>query len=353
MKSLLLITLLAVLSGTPFAGIVSVDKMVHDWGDVTVNDGPLECTFKIKNISNKQQTITNVTKTCGCTKVSWSREAINPGEEGVINVTYSNDEGAFAFDKTLSVFFKGIKRPLLLHIRGDVHSAKLPLDETYPIHFEGIGLKKNNIKAGNLLQGESASTELTVANISGRDLVLSWEDVSPFLSITPSTLKIEKDKTGSVHVTVDASRTLWGKNFYTATPVVNGKKTAGKVEFYAITRENFSSWTQKQLDNAPAAESETAIDPTPAARGEKMYASFIVKNTGKSPLVIYRTDYDPSQLKCTKSAEQIELGDQAEFSFEVLTENFEKDSDNYSIATLYTNDPAHPMVHLYIQIIIL
>lgn len=353
MKSLLLVTLLAVLSGTPFAGIVSVDKMVHDWGDVTVNDGPLECTFKIKNISSKEQLITNVTKTCGCTKVSWSQEAIKPGEEGYVKAIYSNDEGAFAFDKTISVFFKGVKRPLLLHIRGDVHSRRLPLSETYPIHFEGIGLKKNNIKIGNVLQGESAGTELTVANISGSDLTLSWDDMSPYLSITPTTLKIEKDKTASFHVSVDASRTLWGKNIYTASPLVNGKKAAEQVQFYAITRENFSSWSQKQIDNAPVAESETILDTTPSQKGEKMQATFAVKNSGKSPLVIYRTDYDPSQIKCTKSAERIEVGGQAEFSFEVLTENFEKDSDNYSIVTLYTNDPQHPMVHLYIQIIIL
>ena len=353
MKNLLSIALILLFSGTPFAGIVSVDKTVHDWGDVTVSDGPLDCTFTVKNISGKPQTIKSVTKTCGCTKVSWTTGPIAPGATGTVKATYSNEDGPYPFDKTLNVFFEGVKKPLVLHIRGDVHKVKLPLSETYPLHYEGIGLKKNNIKIGNLLQGESAGTELTVANVTDGRIRLAWKNLSPFLTITPATTVIEAGQTASVHVSVEASRTLWGKNTYTATPVVNGKSAAEKVEFYAVTRENFASWSREQIDAAPVADSRMTLDPGSKVKGEKMEAAFEVSNSGKSPLLIYKVDFDSTQLKCTRSAGSIAPGSQAEFRFEVLTEAFEKDSDNYAVATLYTNDPSHPMVHLYIQIIIL
>ncbi len=353
MKTLLLLTLLSVFYGTPFAGIVSVDKMVHDWGDVTVSDGALNCTFTIKNISGQSQKILSVNKTCGCTKVSWTKEAIEPQGYGYIYVTYANDDGAFAFDKTLNVYFDGVKKPLILHIKGDVHEKKLPVSETYPLHFEGIGIKKNNIKVGNVLQGESVSTEFMVANVSDKEATLSWTGVSKFLHISPDKIHLKPGETASVHATVDASRTLWGKNFYFARPVVNGKTASGEVNFYAVTRENFASWTTEQLQNAPAADYETIQETTPAAKGEKMEARFEVSNSGRAQLVIYKTEYDSAQLSCTKKAEKIDAGQKAEFHFEVKTEAFEKDSDNYSVATLYTNDPQHPMLHLYIPIIVL
>ena len=353
MKTLLLFTLLSVFYGTPFAGIVSVDKTVHDWGDVTVSDGPLDCTFTIKNITARSQKILSVNKTCGCTKVSWTKEPIEPSGYGYIHVTYANDDGAFAFDKTLNVHFDGVKKPLVLHIKGDVHERKLPVSETYPIHFEGIGIKKNNIKVGNVLQGESVGTEFMVANVSDREATLSWTGISGFLHIFPDRTVLKPGGTASVHVAVDASRTLWGKNFYSATPVVNGKAASGELRFYAVTRENFASWTPEQLQDAPAADYETILEAAPAPKGEKMEARFEVSNSGRTPLVIYKTEYDPAQLSCTKEAEKIDPGQKAEFRFEVKTEAFEKDSDNYSVATLYPNDPQHPMLHLYIPIIVL
>ena len=52
-----------------FGGIVSVDKTVHDWGDVTVKDGPLSCSFTVTNISNEPVMIRTVASSCGCTGV--------------------------------------------------------------------------------------------------------------------------------------------------------------------------------------------------------------------------------------------------------------------------------------------
>ena len=50
-----------------FGGIVSIDKTVHDWGDVTVKDGPLSCSFTVTNISAEPVVIRTVAQTyCVC-----------------------------------------------------------------------------------------------------------------------------------------------------------------------------------------------------------------------------------------------------------------------------------------------
>ena len=111
--------------------IISWDKTVHDFGDVSVNDGPLVCTFTLTNNGKEPIAIFEVVSSCGCTDVKWTREPIQPGKSGTISATYKNEDGAIPFDKTLTVYVSGVKRPVVLRLRGVVHEKKKSLSELY------------------------------------------------------------------------------------------------------------------------------------------------------------------------------------------------------------------------------
>ena len=99
------------------AGIAEFDKTVHDFGDVMISDGPLSCTFNVKNISAKPMLIHSVVTSCGCTGVKWTREPVMPGESGSISAVYTNDEGPYPFDKSLTVYISGIVKTVIIRIR--------------------------------------------------------------------------------------------------------------------------------------------------------------------------------------------------------------------------------------------
>ena len=130
MKRILLITAALLLSGAAafaqkdFGGVASFDRTVHDFGKVNTRDGAVSCSFKVKNISESTMNIFAVTTTCGCTSTTWTRTDIAPGEEGTIEVTYTNDEGPYPFDKTLSVYLSGLERPVILHVKGTAYSGR-------------------------------------------------------------------------------------------------------------------------------------------------------------------------------------------------------------------------------------
>lgn len=115
MKSVLFI-LLALLSASP----LRFDKTVHDFGTIRQKDGPQTCTFTVTNDSDEQLSILAVVSYCGCTGVVWTKGEIEPGKSGSITATYSNDEGPYAFDKKLSVYTSAQKKPVILHIKGEV-----------------------------------------------------------------------------------------------------------------------------------------------------------------------------------------------------------------------------------------
>ena len=340
---------------TTFGGVLRIDRTVQDWGDVTVGDGPLSCSFEIENVSDKDICISSVVSSCGCTGVKWTREPLHPGDKGCIVATYSNDEGALQFDKTLAVYVQGIRKPLVLHLRGVVHKKKLPLSETYPVHFGELGVRKAEVKIGNLSQGEEKSSVIKLANTGKREITVSFTGLSEVLSISPMKLSIPAQSTAEIVVTVSSDRSLWGRNSYFATPVVNGK-SYGTLSFFAVTRESFDSMSAERLESAPEAEYEGSAAPAPVAPGQRMEAEFTIHNRGRTALRLYRIDFDANQLELlhpAKNEASIPTGGSATLKFRVKTEDMQADSENLCVVSLYTNDPKHSIINLYIDAIIL
>ena len=117
------------------------DKTVHNFGDILVDSGPVSCTFNLTNKGSKPAVIYNVISSCGCTDVEWTKEPIKSGETGKISVTYSNDEGPYPFDKSLTLYLSDVKKPVILKLRGVSLDRIRPLEELYPVNFGSFALK--------------------------------------------------------------------------------------------------------------------------------------------------------------------------------------------------------------------
>ncbi len=107
-----------------FFGRVRLDRTVHDFGRITEEDGAQQCSFTLTNIGNTPLLIEAVVSSCGCTRVQWTRTTIAPGASGKVEASYSNDEGPYPFDKTLTVYVDEAPKPIVLHLRGEVVSKK-------------------------------------------------------------------------------------------------------------------------------------------------------------------------------------------------------------------------------------
>ncbi len=100
--------------------LLTFEKTVHDFGEITHEDGAQECSFKYKNQTDTTILIYDVKVFCNCTKVEWPRKPIRPGDEGEIKVRYDNEGAPHHFDKGVSVYTSTGKRPVLLRIKGTV-----------------------------------------------------------------------------------------------------------------------------------------------------------------------------------------------------------------------------------------
>lgn len=357
MKKLAIYLLAAVLSvagafaqtGKPVdvEGIAQFDKVVHDFGDFLLSDGPKSCEFTVKNIGSRPFAIMQVVSSCGCTDVTWTKTPVKEGEKGVISATYSNDQGAYPFEKTLTVYITSLNKPVILRLRGNVTEKKKPLAELYPVHIGNMGIKETVFKVGNINQGGERSDFAMVANLGKSPLKVAFKNVSANLTVRVEPESIPAGGTGKLIYTIKSDRNLWGKNWYKATPVVDGK--AGEaLQFWAFTKEDFTGLTKEQKEKAaqPMAEASTYSFGVIKA-GKPVEAVFTLKNEGKSALKLYKADADnpaatPGQLP------SLAPGAKGTFKVKVDTSKLPK-GEVLIIVTLTTNSPLRPIVNLFIS----
>lgn len=323
------------------------DKTIHDFGDVSVADGPLTCTFTVTNTGTEDLTIFEVVSSCGCTDVKWTRGKIAPGEKGTITATYKNQDGPIAFDKTLTVYLTGVKRPVILRLRGVVHDKKKSLSELYGAQRLGdFGLKDRHFKAGTLRQGQCVSQKSMVANLGSKPLKVSFADVSPQLSVSVSTNPIPAHSTAELVYTIQADPALYGSNTYTATPVLNGRRAAESLTFSAATQENFTALSAQEKSNAPLPyfENSTAnfgvVDS-----GQRVQLSFPCVNKGKQTFHIFKVDTETPALQLIQ-ADDLGPGQKGILRLTLDTADLPK-GENVLMITLTTNAPLRPSVNLF------
>lgn len=336
----------AAMAQNSFGDIVSFNETVHNFGEVQLAEGPVSCTFTVTNISDKPLAILSVVSSCGCTDVDWTKAPIAAGKTGTISATYSNDEGAYPFDKTLTAYFSGMNKPVILRLRGVSVQKKETIEKAYPIHLGSFALKETELKCGNLEQGGNMYEEVLVANIGKNPLKVDFKDVDPDLEIKVSPNPIPAGATARLQFTVKANRNRWGKNWYYATPVVGGKAQK-KLAIWAVTKENFSGMTKAEKDNAsrPMFESSTYNFGTVKA-GKKVEASFTVSNKGKSEFKVYKVDSDTKGV--TNGAfPVVKAGGKATWNATLDTTGLPK-GEALIVLTLITNSPNRPLVTLFL-----
>ena len=332
---------------------LDIDKAIHDFGDILMEDGPVSCTFTVKNTGATPAVIYNVVSSCGCTDVKWTREPLRPGESGKISVTYSNDEGAYPFDKTLTAYFSDVKKPYILKIRGIAHEKEKSLEELYGVRFGKLAIKETYIKCGNLEQNRQKSDFVNVANLSNSPLKVDFKDVSEELSVKVTPNPIPPRSTAELEFTIRASREKWGRNDYWAVPIMNGKTVKAddgseRLGFWAFTKEDFSRMSDEEKSKGPRPMFESSTFSFGKIKaGDTVHATYEFTNRGSSTFCVYKVDvnackWSHSDIPAAKPGEKVS------FRVHLDTTGMPK-GETLAIVTLTTNSPLRPIVNLFIS----
>ena len=359
-----------------FDKVVSVDKVVHDFGDIFTDQGAVSCTFTFKNISDKPILLLQAVSSCGCTTTEWTREPLQPGKTGTVSATFDNEDGPYPFDKTVTVYVNEVKKPIVLHLRGVAHENAKPLKETYSLKIGNMGIKNLEIKAGNISQRETKSGTVAIANVGVTPMKVEFKNVSDGLTVQVFANPVPAKSVATMTYTITASRERWGKNWYYATPVIDGRefKAIGslpdpeepvddlhfysqpntrigigksEIAFWAVTKENFSSLPKDYKDDkANPTFTKSTVNFGKLASGAKTSLTFEYTNKGKMDSKFFKLDADCSNVT-VKEMEDTAPGKKGRIVVELDTKGMPK-GDNIIALNLFTNSPFRPVISLQI-----
>ena len=100
---------------------IKFDKITHDFGKFTEDNGVVSCTFTFTNVGDAPLVITQCVASCGCTVPSYPDKPIEPGKTGQIKVTY-NGKGRVVgpFSKVITVMSNAKTKMTRLSIKGEM-----------------------------------------------------------------------------------------------------------------------------------------------------------------------------------------------------------------------------------------
>ena len=339
------------------ADVIRFDKKVHDFGDVMIAEGPVSCIFTFTNIGKDPIVIHNVISSCGCTTPEWTREPVRPGATGTIQATFSNDQGPYPFDKTLTVYVgvgsSSLDRPVLLRLRGVSHEQKKDLDELFTTHIGNLGLRKTEVSIGYIDQGVVKSDQMQVANLSKGELTVATASVTPGLTVTVTPNPIPARSMARLTYTVNPAemgRTAWGRQQYDVTFRLNGRDYSDKLSVSGVIKDNFENLSKEDIERAgiPVVD-RSYFEFGEVKKGATVNATYSIRNKGKNPLTIHHIDGRGNAAEIqTKLPLTIKPGGKAEVKIKLDTAALDYQGEVIEVLTVITDAPSKPILNLFI-----
>ena len=100
---------------------INFKEKEHDFGYIAENGGKVSCEFEFTNTGKAPLIIIDAVASCGCTKPEFPKKPLQPGEKGVIKVTYNPKGRPGPFRKDIRVRTNAGSKRVTLIICGSVN----------------------------------------------------------------------------------------------------------------------------------------------------------------------------------------------------------------------------------------
>jgi len=324
------------------------DKTLHDFGKVNERDGPVSYRFIFKNAGTTPLIISDVQASCDCTVPEWTTQPVPPGETGFVSVSYDVVGRPGAINKMIIVFSNSQPATAELRITGEV-----VLVEKHPREFclFTVGtIRLNNLQvAFNRVYSNEKSTLTVTAYNPGADAVkISFVDLPEHIQTEVIPAMVGGGETARITVSYDAEKKNdWDFVYDHIRLILNDDKSKEyHLTVTATIQEDFSLWTEDQLQRAPAMSIDRMlIDAGEIKKGETVTIGVKMTNNGKSKLVIRKIDAGQLTVQTPK---EIEAGDTVDLT--ITYDSSGQIGEQYRSIHLITNDPKKSKITLRFRV---
>ena len=331
---------------------ISSNTEMFDFGQIEWKK-PVTVEYVITNTGNKPLVLTDVRTSCACAVADWPREPIAPGKKGVVKATF-DAEALGHFEKSICIYSNAEPHLLYLYFKGVVVREVKDFSKTHPFEVGRIRIDKDEIAFSNVRRGEHPVLEIGVVNLSDRPYRPVLMHLPPYIEMEADPEVLLQGKKGTMRLTLQTDGL---QDFGLTQATVYLSRFAGdkiseenEIPVSVILLPDFSQMSAADSLNAPVVQlSENDIDMSETLKKKRKAShSVVIRNTGKTPLVISKLQVFNPAVEVSLKKTVIEPGKETKLKATIHRRNVDSSRHHLRILMI-TNDPLHPKVEINIK----
>jgi len=274
----------------------------------------------------------------------WSKKPIRPGQYGIIDIVYSNNEGAYPFDKRVLVKISSEDVPFVLHVKGNVISEVDNDKERYTSRIGLIGLMQREYELGDVHPNQTYKGIIPLYNY-GKDAI-NYDVYSLCESLrVRCDKKVLPQSFAAIEYSLKLSDNFYGNHMDTIVISYNKKRFSVRKGMILLGYRVCSKRTSIVGDGPIATLSDEHISLGKVCGEKKANISLSISNSGTGPLNIYQIKI-PENMKMSFSPKVLLSGEMLNINAELDLESVKK--RNVAEMTIYTDSIKGAVQHAYI-----
>ncbi|MGZ2370855.1 DUF1573 domain-containing protein [Ancylomarina sp. YFZ004] len=330
--------------------VMEYGSKTHDFGTIKEETGKQVYSFEFVNKGTSPIIIQNVRSSCGCTSPNWSKAPVAPGQKGFIKATFDPKNRPGPFNKSITVTANTNPSISILRIKGAVTARVKTVQDSFPRLMAGLRMTSNHLPFTKVKNNEIKEATLEVYNDTDSFMTVAFRRMPTHLNIKLVPEKIAPKSRAKIVAVYDASKKRdWGFVTDYLDLLINGKfAPRNRLTISANITEDFARLSDKDLAKAPKLEFEEKVfNFGELSQGEKAEHTFIMKNTGKSDLLIRKTKASCGCTAISPQSKIIKAGESTELKV-VFNSRGKRGRQNKRI-TVITNAPTNSTVDLRVM----
>ena len=331
-------------------GKIKFEKTAHVFGDIKEEAGPANIEFKFKNEGKAPLKLTSVRASCGCTTPEWTKEAIAPGEEGIVTASYNPKNRPGKFNKSVTVKTDGEPEVVVLRISGNVIPRPKGVQDYYPMEIGNLRFKTTHVFFGDVMHDGTDTATTLVYNQGEVPVKLNLEAsrLPAHITMDAASEIINPKDTVRLSFTYDAvKKNDWGYNFDYFKLITDDSETPEKrVNISATIKENFGELSA-DISRPKVKFDKLSHNFGKVSQKDKVSTTFTITNEGDAPLLIRKTKASCGCTATKPNKTILAAGESTTIDVTFSTGSY-KGNQKKSL-TVIVNDPTRPMTTLWIE----
>lgn len=311
-------------------------------------DSQSTATFKVKNKSHAPLLLKDVRPGCDCLVTDWTREAIKPGGEGTISLTY-DARLLGRFERDVAVFTNQSKEPIYLTLTGEVSTEARDAAADYPIAVGDLRLSTDNVEFDDVGKGDRPQAVIGIFNGGRTPYAPELMHLPQYLSATAQPATLRPGRAGRVVLTLNSEKLsdygLTQTHIYLSRFVGDKVGIDNDISVSAILLPPATATTGPQPDMQIE---QTTLNLGSFGNKGRLKGSVTLTNRGQAPLVVRSVQVMNSALNVDLKR-RIPAGETAKLNLAVVKRFLARNKGRLAVLII-TNDPQKPKTMIEVKV---